>query len=128
VTSAWFNCGVAWMDLGRPEPAVACFEKVAAQQPDDPDAHLNLGIALRAAGRLDDARRAMETARAKAPHDVMILNELIAVLRELASKGPNAAVHHDRAVALARQSLELDGEQPDLRRFVGDTVAPVSNR
>jgi tetratricopeptide (TPR) repeat protein len=63
------NSGVVWKFLGvslgmQGKEALHALEKTANLLPDDPEAHFNLGNALRVAGRLDDAagsyRRALE--------------------------------------------------------------------
>jgi tetratricopeptide (TPR) repeat protein len=63
------NSGIAWKFLGvslgmQGKDALHALEKTARLLPDDPEAHFNLGNALRVVGRLDDAagsyRRAVD--------------------------------------------------------------------
>jgi Tfp pilus assembly protein PilF len=51
------------LDAGDHRSAVVAFRKWAYLSPDDPLAHLHLGLAFQAAGDLDSARRAYAVAR-----------------------------------------------------------------
>ncbi len=75
--------GMALMQLGRPEPALAraCFERAIALNPRNAEAHHNLGILEAAAGRHHEALASFERALAFAPDQ--------------------ATAHHNRGLALA---------------------------
>lgn len=52
---AYADLGVFYLDGGRKKEALAAFEKAAAIEPGNPGMGLNVGMALLALGRLDDA-------------------------------------------------------------------------
>ncbi len=63
-TEAWelSNKGRGLMALGRPEPALACYERALAMNPLAAAIHNNKGNTLDALGRLEDALRSFERA------------------------------------------------------------------
>ncbi|MGZ9098170.1 MAG: YaiO family outer membrane beta-barrel protein [Brevundimonas sp.] len=64
---ALYEAAVADRRSGRPADAVAKLEVVLATRPDDVDARLNLGLALLALGRLDEAEAAFAAVIARTP-------------------------------------------------------------
>lgn len=64
---ALYEAAVADRRAGRPADAVAKLEVVLAARPDDVDARLNLGLALLALGRLDQAEGAFAAVIARSP-------------------------------------------------------------
>lgn len=66
-TQGLYRSAVADRLSGRPQDAVPKLEQVLAARPDDVDARLNLGLALLALGRLDDAEAAFRNVVQRAP-------------------------------------------------------------
>ena len=64
---ALYEAAVADRRAGRPADAVAKLERVLAARPDDLDARLNLGLALLALDRLEEAEAAFAVVAARAP-------------------------------------------------------------
>ncbi len=64
---ALYEAAVADRRAGRPADAVAKLEVVLAARPDNVDARLNLGLALLALGRLDQAEAAFAAVIARSP-------------------------------------------------------------
>lgn len=64
---ALYEAAVADRRAGRPADAVAKLERVLAARPDDLDARLNLGLALLALDRLEEAEAALSAVAARAP-------------------------------------------------------------
>lgn len=62
-----YRSAVADRLAGRPADAVPKLEQVLAARPDDVDARLNLGLALLAMGRLDEAEAALRAVLDRAP-------------------------------------------------------------
>ncbi len=50
-----YNLGNTCQELGRPEQAIAYFERALRLRPDAIELHNNLGTALQDAGRIDEA-------------------------------------------------------------------------
>ena len=50
------NAGIAWMSLGRFEPALRALRRVVALEPDDAQAWANLGAVYGSTGRWSEAR------------------------------------------------------------------------
>jgi tetratricopeptide (TPR) repeat protein len=57
-----YNAGLALQKLGRTADAAAYYRKALAQQPRFPEAQLNLGHALMAAGEHEEARACWQAA------------------------------------------------------------------
>lgn len=66
-TQSLYRSAVADRLAGRPGDAVPKLERVLAARPDDVDARLNLGLALLAMGRLDDAEAAFRAVLERSP-------------------------------------------------------------
>lgn len=62
-----FRQGVAMLQAGRPDHALAAFHRVLKFAPEMPEAHANMGFALAALGRHREARTFFETALALRP-------------------------------------------------------------
>ena len=62
-----YQAAVADRLAGRPEAAVPKLQQVLAAQPEDVDARLNLGLALLALNRLDEAEAAFQAVIARTP-------------------------------------------------------------
>ena len=59
----WNNLGIVRQRQGNAAAALACFQRAVAIKPDFATAHANLGLALREAERLDEARSHLERPR-----------------------------------------------------------------
>ena len=116
---ATFQRGVDFLADGQPARAVASFEELLADRPDDFVPLLHYGEALRALGRSDEALAIHRKASALYPQSVAILHHLIAdyeargdaevageirarILRDFPGFGVRA-LRHDRDQALARR-------------------------
>lgn len=70
----WFNLGVDLEELD-PERAQAAYEAALDLDPDNADAHVNLGRLLQCLGRMDEAKAHYERALARQPdHQVALYN------------------------------------------------------
>ena len=77
----WNDLGVALMRGDAVEESVKILERTCAMAPKSPEAHLNRGNALRAAGRLEDAEQAFRCALDLRPGYVSALANLAVVKR-----------------------------------------------
>ncbi len=82
--------GEAELAAGRPRQAMALFEQALAQAPNDPRAHLDLGLVLELGNEFDEAERAYRAALALDPRFPEVLNNLGLLLRDL--ERPDEAV------------------------------------
>jgi tetratricopeptide (TPR) repeat protein len=62
--------GMIFLEDGKYEEALDCFEKVLASNPDDPDIWNKKGVALRSLGRYDEAIESFNKALEIAPRDL----------------------------------------------------------
>jgi len=85
---AWLTLGMILEQEGKPEQAIAVYERAVAIRPHHPAA-LNLGAALQKAGRGDEARGIYEAALRGDPENRALRNNLAAVLMD--AKEPAAA-------------------------------------
>jgi cytochrome c-type biogenesis protein CcmH/NrfG len=53
--AAWSSLGSAHLTLRQAEPAIAALSNAIRLQPDNPNTHVDFGVALAAGGRLDEA-------------------------------------------------------------------------
>jgi tetratricopeptide (TPR) repeat protein len=98
----WKILGVARARQGR-DPLTA-LRKTAELLPQDAEAHLNLGLALRDQGALADALAALERARALQPTDTETLLTVAEVLRAL-GRPAESLVHYERALQRDPQAM-----------------------
>lgn len=87
------------LEQGRSGDHLAAAESLAAAAPELGEAHYNLGNALWAAGRLDEARQAYERAAEKLPDSSKVYNNLGGVLYDQ-GKFEEAIPHFERALEL----------------------------
>jgi Tfp pilus assembly protein PilF len=74
--------GLAWVDKGAMEPAIADFAHAAAADPANAAAHANLAHALATVGRFDESLAATTDALRQAPGDLTIqINHAVALLK-----------------------------------------------
>ena len=108
--------GQVLLDLHEWPAAEADFRTLLGREPDAADAALNLAVALRGQGRLDEARAALLPLLARCPQHVRALNRLAEITWTLYQLDPGA----DRALArevvdCCERSLAVDPDQPDIR-------------
>lgn len=91
--------GAIYTRAGKSDQAVELLEVARQASPKDPEIRTNLGVALRAAGRLDDAITAWRTAIILDPYDDVAHFQLA---RGLADRGDwlAAIYHHDESLRL----------------------------
>lgn len=94
------NQGVLHTEAGRPDAAVAVFDRLLAAKADFADAHTNRGNALQRLGRLGEARKDFEAALALQPENPVFCLNMSAFLA--------AAGERDEALVWAEHSLDLD--------------------
>ncbi|MBI3610218.1 MAG: tetratricopeptide repeat protein, partial [Nitrospirae bacterium] len=97
------NLAGLYLDHGLAEKAIQEYQKVLELEPDNPDVHYNMGIAVKELGRLDDAVREYQAALKFKPDDAVIHNNLGLVYKNLG--------RIDEAVQEYQIALKL---QPDL--------------
>ena len=90
---------------GRLDEAIACYRRAIDADPDLPDAHSNLGVALRATGRVDEAVACYRTAIALRPDYPEAHNNLGIALQQQGLL--------DEAVACFREAVALKPDYPD---------------
>jgi predicted TPR repeat methyltransferase len=73
------NLGNVFQEMGRPEQAAACFERVLSMSPDSATGHAGLAAALQAQGRLREAAAHYEQASRLNPDDVHTRHMLAAM-------------------------------------------------
>ncbi len=88
------------LESERPDEAVALIERALLLDASDAEPHANLGLALRAVGRLDEASAALQRSLRINPRNPAALNNLGNLLAEL-QRG-------DEAVQCFRAALRLD--------------------
>lgn len=86
-----FTRAVALMDLGRDAQALEAFERMTQDYPELPEPYNNLGLLHARAGRLDEARVALETALRNDPSHRLARRNLGDVLLRLALQSWEAA-------------------------------------
>ncbi|HXI30902.1 MAG TPA: tetratricopeptide repeat protein, partial [Vicinamibacterales bacterium] len=90
------SVAMLYLELGRPQPAIAHFDRSAALKPQSPQAHYNLGTALIGARRLDEAAAAFRAALRLDPSYANAHNNLANVL--LAQGRTDEAIQEFREV------------------------------
>lgn len=120
-----FHQGVAMLQAGRPDHALAAFHRVLKFAPDMPEAHANMGFALVALGRHREARVFFETALALRPAQLNAyyglavaaeaLGDLPAArgaMRTYAHLAPEGDPHRRKAEAALWEWSETKGRGP----------------
>jgi Flp pilus assembly protein TadD len=62
--------GIGFLEDGKYEEALDCFEKILASNPNDPDVWNKKGAALRSLGRYDEAIKSFNKALEITPRDL----------------------------------------------------------
>jgi tetratricopeptide (TPR) repeat protein len=118
---ALVNLGVVLRQTGRPDEAMACFQRAAAADPANPEALNNLGLALHHEGQSRDAIRLFKRAAELRPGFVQALVNWGSALRdtgdlagaaarfdEAVLADPNAVEALNNAASVALESRHLD--------------------
>ncbi len=115
--SKFMTEGIAAHAAGRREEAVALFRKAVADQPDDPRARLNLGVALKDTGDLAGSEASYRQAIAMAPTFAAAHNNLGILLSETGRP--------TEALASFEEALRLDPDHADARHNRGAVLAEM---
>lgn len=120
------EAGIAALEAGDAEEALARFDRAARRRPGQGEIHLNRGLALRELGRLDEAQEAFGQALAaggagrEALHGLGHLHaargdleRAIASFKSALARDPEDAVARRNLEALLRQRQESQEEQED---------------
>ena len=114
---AWSSLGAACMDLGQGDEALAAYSQACERKGDDATNWLNLAVAAEAAGRFGTAIAACKRACKLSPQSddafLRLGNVLLAAHRATNKKELLA-----EALEAWRQSLKLNGHQPDLVKLL----------
>ena len=111
---AWFWKAYALSMTGRPDEAIACYERSIAIDP-DPDAHMNIGYILKGMGKFDEAVEAYESA--------LDLDSQMYDAWEHIGDCHAATGRHDEAVESYRNYLGDDGVAAWIRVKLADSLA-----
>lgn len=131
-TDAWYNMGLDLEEL-EPERAPEAYRRAIAADPDNADAHVNLGRLYQMSGDLRRAKKHYELALATAPKHQLAVYNLGTVFDELeeldrAAKYYLAAIDvPDAHYNLARIS-ELQGNELAARRYMRSYRALLDDR
>jgi len=99
----------AW---GKPAQAIPFLEKNAANQPNDPTAWFNLGMARKQAGQPDDSAAAFRRALVADPDSIMIRG---ALAKQLLDQERPAVPDRQEALKLAREMFDRQPDDFDVR-------------
>ncbi len=117
----WLNhqLGEACLNLSPPKlpEAIVCFSVAAALRPASSGTRYNLGLVLKAAGQLDEARAALREAVRINPGDAQAL---VALGHELAAEGSFA-----EALAVAERGQEIGSRRPNWHDPSGSSVREI---
>jgi tetratricopeptide (TPR) repeat protein len=111
---ALYNLAVLYSYTGRVDEAIAGYERLAAQKPEYPEVYLNWGIELVRAGRLSEARDAVELALSIDGEFEAALQLRDAVGRGLETGGEAGVLEAQRLV----DPLAIGGTLQLARRYV----------
>jgi tetratricopeptide (TPR) repeat protein len=109
---AFYNQGVALMNLSRPEEALEAYRKSLRLDPSNTDGWVNSGFVLLQLGRTSEGLKAYETALSQKPDDPLALYGAAAARAGLGDRG--AALGY-----LARLDRADPARAADLRRRLG---------
>ncbi|NGZ26697.1 MAG: tetratricopeptide repeat protein, partial [Magnetococcales bacterium] len=96
-----FNLGLAYLDVGKPEKAIAALQEAVRLNPHFVDSLAALGSALRKLGRLPEALQAFEKACSIQPKSVENCNMCGVVLHEM-NRLEEAILWYRKAITLKK--------------------------
>ena len=105
---ASYGLGDALNNLGRPQDALAVFEKILAAHSDDAMAYLGIGDAWKSIGRLQEARSAYEHAVALAPKSA-VCHRFLAEAGRFTEGDPRLAALEGLARDVSKRSPKTKG-------------------
>jgi len=108
----WKILSVALLRQGR--SALPALERAVALLPHDAETHINLGVALAAAGRREEAAARLRQALTVNPASVEALRHLGEVLR--------AAGEAEEALVMRRRAVELEPQRPERHCDLGSAL------
>lgn len=114
----WNFLGVSYVQQGQPLSGIAFFEQALVLKPDYADAHFNLGCALQALNRLDEAIACYERALAINPDYAGAHLNLGNALQTLN--------RHEEAIARYQQTLALRPDDADAHNNWGNSLQALS--
>jgi tetratricopeptide (TPR) repeat protein/tRNA A-37 threonylcarbamoyl transferase component Bud32 len=114
-----YNLGIALVDAGKLDEAVAAYRRTLVLAPKYARAHVNLGIALWKQGKLDEAVASYRKAIALDPKDGAAHTNIGIVLKEQGKL--------DEAVAACRQAVQLDPKLPQTHYNLGLALYQQNN-
>jgi serine/threonine-protein kinase len=120
--NAYSNLGAALAALGRYDEALVSYERSLAIQP-TPAGFSNLGTLQFTVGKYDDARRSFERATQLAPSDYVLWANLGDACRWAPGARERSLPAYDRAIAAARDSLEVNPNNAYTLSVVGLCLA-----
>lgn len=112
--------GTLYLQTNQPERSVECLERALRLEPDNPEILNNIGLALRALGRLDDAKAKYEKAVRVNPHHVQALNNLGSLFYELGN--------WSEAVRWAERALTVNPKDASAHYNLGNALRAQEKR
>ncbi len=110
--------GMAEMRLRRYTDAMKSYKRAADLNPEAPEVNLGLALSQWAAGKVPQALATFEDGLKRFPHDAYHYQEFGRVLLQTAAPGDTAS--EDRAAALWKKAISLDGTLPEPYYLLGD--------
>lgn len=111
---------------GRPQDALACFDRALALQPDNNEALINHGFLLHTQGRLDVALSSYRRALSVAPGQPAIENNCGVILSVL-DRHVEAVAHFERAIALQPNTADFWNNRGLSQRRTGQNEAALAS-
>ena len=113
------ECGFGWKLLGgtlqmQDKDALPAFQKAADLMPADPEAHYNLGVVLKSAGRLEEAAASYRRAVKLKPDYAEAHSNLGNILNDLGQ--------HTEAIASYRHALKIRPDDADAHNNLGTAL------
>src|ERR1035437_1320761 len=123
------NLGVILMSTGRETEAAAAFEAAVRLPPDDPDYHVNLGLALaQMPGRMADAIAEYQTALRTDPHLPAAHLNLGLALTSMPGRLQDAIAEYQKAIAEYRTAVRSEPELWEAHFNLGLAYAQIAGR
>jgi tetratricopeptide (TPR) repeat protein len=123
------NLGVILMSSGREREAAGQFEAAVRLTPDDPDYHVNLGLALaQMPGRMADAIAQYETALRTDPHLAAAHLNLGLALTSMPGRLPDAIAEYRKAIAEYQTVLRNEPDLWEAHFNLGLAYAQIAGR